>query len=648
MHGRQVWPAAIVHTSYVTYRPEIDGLRALAVTVVVLNHAGFTFVRGGFLGVDIFFVISGFLITGIIQREIADDRFSLRAFYERRARRILPALTFVVVMVLPMAWVILTPAQLKQFGQSVGAVALFSSNFLFWQQSGYFDVAAELKPLLHTWSLAVEEQFYLLFPLLLLGLRRVRTPTRIMVLGFIALASLGLAEVGARRQWVSNFYLLPSRAWELLLGALLALFAVRSVAPVSARVSRIVAPLSFVAILLSVVFLDESDPMPGLLSLVPVLATAGVIWTAAPGTALYRLLTLRPMIQVGLMSYSIYLWHQPLFALARHAKRAELDLLTIIALIGLTFILAYLSYRFVERPFRGGLIRSRRQIFLGSAVVSVLFVAFGWTAQAADGNLPGKADAAAREAQLAIMAGSQIPDRDFDCHLNVLSKVDKYLGDWDCYAGSDSGLEELNVMVVGDSHAGVFAGAFLWNGFSINRASGSGCSILRPDTGFEECASILDLAVEQIGAREINTVFLVNYWDESELSELFINLVLDFWLDYADRVVLMAPVPEFPTAHATYVNTGEIEVVADFSKADRFEEVITQMELPPEVLVVDTALHLCGTERHCRLIDGNRLLWHDADHLAAEGSRRLGASMMSAGVLDFVEGARAGGYLGVP
>jgi hypothetical protein len=265
-------------------------------------------------------------------------------------------------------------------------------------------------------------------------------------------------------------------------------------------------------------------------------------------------------------------------------------------------------------------------------------VTFGVAAQISGGNFPGKADATARETQLREMAGLQIPPRDFDCHLNVLSKVDKYLDQWDCSAGSDLGLKPLNVMVVGDSHAGVFAGAFLWNGFSVNRASGSGCSILRPDEGFRECASILDLAELEIRERMTPVLFLVNYWDESELDELFITLALDYWLERVDQVVLMGPVPEFPNAHGKFVQTGEIELNADFSKADRFSNVIAGMALSDRVTVIDTAQLLCGLERHCKFIDGDRLLWFDADHLAAEGSRRLGEAMIRSGQLDFVFG----------
>ena len=292
----------VTHTCCMSYRPDIDGLRAVAVLAVVLNHAGFGLLPGGFLGVDVFFVISGFLITGIIEREFSSGSFSLVGFYERRVRRILPALGVVIVAVTPAAWTILTPAQLKQFGQSVASVAVFSSNLLFWQQSGYFDVAAELKPLLHTWSLAVEEQFYLFFPLLLVVLLRLGKRARGVALSSLIIGSLVFAQVGANAQWTSNFYLLPSRAWELLLGAALALLGVHA-GPASARRAReAVSFLALVALVGSLVLLTENDPLPGVLSLVPVGATVALLWSSGPETLAYRVLTLKPLVTVGLMS----------------------------------------------------------------------------------------------------------------------------------------------------------------------------------------------------------------------------------------------------------------------------------------------------------------------------------------------------------
>ncbi|MDA9194804.1 acyltransferase [Burkholderiales bacterium] len=206
------------------YRKEIDGLRALAVLPVILFHAGFTTFSGGFVGVDIFFVISGYLITTIIVDEMDKDSFSLLNFYERRARRILPALFFVMLCTLPFAWFSMFPQDLKSFSQSLVAVPLFASNVHFWLTSGYFDTASELKPLLHTWSLAVEEQYYVLFPLFLMLAWELGKKWIISLLIIVAIVSVSAAQYGSTNHPSFSFYVLPTRAFEILIGALISLY----------------------------------------------------------------------------------------------------------------------------------------------------------------------------------------------------------------------------------------------------------------------------------------------------------------------------------------------------------------------------------------------------------------------------------------
>ena len=204
------------------YRTEIDGLRALAVMPVILFHAGFELFSGGFVGVDVFFVISGYLITTILIEDIENKRFSIVNFYERRARRILPALFFVMLVSIPFAWMLLSDAALNKFGNGLIGVSLFLSNLVFWRQQGYFDESAELNPVLHTWSLAVEEQFYVLFPILLVLAWRFGKNKVFWMIVVIAAVSMLLSEWGWRNQATANFYLAPTRAWELLAGSIAA------------------------------------------------------------------------------------------------------------------------------------------------------------------------------------------------------------------------------------------------------------------------------------------------------------------------------------------------------------------------------------------------------------------------------------------
>jgi peptidoglycan/LPS O-acetylase OafA/YrhL len=364
------------------YRREIDGLRALAVVPVILFHAGFRAFSGGYVGVDVFFVISGYLITTLILAERAQGTFSLAGFYERRARRILPALFVVMAACLPAAWLWLSPADMKAFAASLVAVSLFASNVLFYSESGYFAPDAELKPLLHTWSLAVEEQFYVLFPLFLLAAWRLGRRWTIALLAVVALLSLALAQSGAFHSPAATFLLLPSRVWELLTGALVAFYVQLRPAPAGHERPNPwpgeIAGAAGVAMILSGVFLfDKETPFPSLYALLPVVGTALVILFAHPPTAAGRVLGSRALVGIGLISYSAYLWHQPLFAFARHRSLEEPGRILLLALAFVSVLLGYLSWKFVETPFRNRKRFSRNEVALYAVLGSSAFVVLG-------------------------------------------------------------------------------------------------------------------------------------------------------------------------------------------------------------------------------------------------------------------------------
>ena len=340
------------------YRREIDGLRAVAVIPVILFHAGFQTFSGGYVGVDVFFVISGYLITSIIITEMEKGTFSLAHFYERRARRILPALFLVMLVCLPLAWLWLVPNDMKEFSKSLRYVSGFISNFLFYKQSGYFDTAAELKPLLHTWSLAVEEQYYVFFPLLLMITWRLGIRWTVGILGLVAIVSLGYAHRDSFHNPAAGFYLLPTRFWELLIGALVAFyFFTRNNSRTTATHASSIMSQSFgLAGLLLIVYavfeFDRTTPFPGLYALVPTLGTALIIVFANEKNLVGRFLANRALVGIGLISYSAYLWHQPLFAFARHRSLGDPGTPLIAALSLTAIALAYLSWRYVEIPFR--------------------------------------------------------------------------------------------------------------------------------------------------------------------------------------------------------------------------------------------------------------------------------------------------------
>jgi len=363
------------------YRPEIDGLRTVAVIPVILFHSGLG-LPGGFIGVDVFFVISGFLIGSIlIEERIKTGRISILGFYERRARRIIPALVFVIIACLPLAWMLMLPSELELFGRSMAATMLFVSNVLFWQNSGYFAPATELMPLLHTWSLAVEEQYYILFPLFLIIVWKLGRSWVGALLLACVICSFVLGELASHTSPSAAFYLLPTRAWELLIGALLALWTYGRPQP-KGWLAEASSFMGLAAILVAVAWYDKSTPWPGSWALAPVLGTAAIIW-GGNSTFVGRALSWGPMVGLGLISYAAYLWHQPLFAFARlHYNEDPTH--TVMAILSLiTLGLAWATWRFVERPFRDRNRLSRKQIFgsTGISIMAVGLIGFGLATQ---------------------------------------------------------------------------------------------------------------------------------------------------------------------------------------------------------------------------------------------------------------------------
>jgi peptidoglycan/LPS O-acetylase OafA/YrhL len=346
------------------YRPEIDGLRAVAVLLVVLYHVGLPGVVGGFIGVDVFFVISGYLITSLLVQEAeTHGRISLTNFYARRVRRLFPALMVVVLVTLLLGAVWLLPvfAEQTDLAKSAIATAFYVSNFYFWQFTGeYFGRPAELEPLLHTWTLAVEEQFYLLWPLVILGALRLsrrsnahfRRSLLSLVTGVLVLSfAIGVWQTGAHPR--AAFYLMPARAWEFAVGAIVALILSHKKAPASA-VGTWLSALGLLLIIGSAMYLNEESPFPGLNALMPTLGACAVIAGGVldQRSLATRFLTTRPMVAIGLLSYSWYLWHWPLLAISRAAALQSPSLSRDLLMAAISLLAAALTYQFIENPIR--------------------------------------------------------------------------------------------------------------------------------------------------------------------------------------------------------------------------------------------------------------------------------------------------------
>lgn len=357
------------------HRAEIDGLRAFAVLPVILFHAGIPGFATGYLGVDLFFVISGFLISGLIQGEIDAGAFTIFRFYERRARRILPCLLLVLFACVPLAWAWMTLGALRSFGGSMAAAAAFTANFYFANSTSYFEAIGQQKPLLHTWSLGVEEQFYLLFPWLMLGLKRVPLRWRLGALAALGAASLGHAALSLHANDARAFYWTQDRAWELLIGALAALLPRREGAGGAAALAG--------ALLIAAGYAggDALARFPSVGALLVAGGTAALLRYAREGTLVARALTWRPFVAVGLVSYGAYLWHEPLFAFARLRFTGDLSFAFSAALVAATFGLAAASYFLVEQPVRDRRRTATRPTLIALAALSVAAIATGLALQ---------------------------------------------------------------------------------------------------------------------------------------------------------------------------------------------------------------------------------------------------------------------------
>jgi peptidoglycan/LPS O-acetylase OafA/YrhL len=509
--------------SHETYRPEIDGLRAIAVVAVIFFHAGVPGVPGGFVGVDVFFVISGFLITSLILEDQARGQFALGSFYARRARRILPALTVMLLACTVPALLLMSPAQQMDFFRMMTAVALFFSNVVLAGTTGYFDGPAEERPLLHTWSLSVEEQYYFLFPLLLLAGWKLRPRRLATLLVVLAIASLALAEAGWRHYRGPNFFFTPSRVWELLAGSLAAFAATRGPTPPSAPAAhrrQALALVGLVAIGCALLLFDRQTPTPSLFLLAPVGGTVLVLLYGTQGTWTAKLLSVPPLVGVGLVSYSAYLWHQPLLAFAKVNRLEPLPAATLAGLVVATFTIAFLSWRFVEQPVR----RAKHM-----PVVQTLIIAIACSAMLALMGVGGRlaAQSASGAVPASVTRAFQPPPRAKEC-FDIAYAHSKAEG-WAC--GINAGAQPTPTFVVfGDSHALQVLTAFEEAGRQAGRSGlfmgFSGCAPLlgvypltRPDQATQDCHALNERVLHHIRKNGLKQLILVAKW----------SYYTDFW-----------------------------------------------------------------------------------------------------------------------
>jgi peptidoglycan/LPS O-acetylase OafA/YrhL len=608
------------------FRPEIEGLRTVAILPVVLYHANHALAPGGYVGVDIFFVISGFLITQIIAEAVSDNNFSYVSFYHRRIRRIFPALYFMLAVVSPLAVWVLSPSAIQEFGRTLLAVIFFVSNIEFLHLSGYFGGAAELKPLLHTWSLAVEEQFYIVFPILLIGLHRWarrHIKTCLVLCGLVSLAvSIALVEMHPRQAFFAG----APRAFELLIGSLLALSAIK--VPSDSRWREALAIAGLALIVIAIVAFDGSTSFPGLMALIPCLGAAAII-LAGGATMVGKALSTAPMRFIGRISYSLYLWHWPLLALTRSyyfgAPPLSMQFLAVFAAVGMAIVSRYA----VEQPF---LREGKVPVFRAAGMAAAIGLIAG-------GLLSSREMLAWRfpsEAQRFFAAAQDYNKRRSTC-LGGSEHWISYEGN--CSYGSGAG--KNGIVVWSDSHGaelvaalGKLAGSQVpvmgvtWAACppSLNYAlaENSNCEAHNSET-------LAKLTVDQ----RFHTVVLLARYDAYTRPERFwqgYEKVVSALSKAGKRVILIYPMPEFSSSPPEVLGVLAARGLAPESFAVSWREYIDRNS--KNIATLDSLRARYGTgfvrpdrlfcnALRCPAYNGRTIVYFDDNHPSLSGVRPI-------------------------
>lgn len=614
------------------YRKDIDGLRALAVLPVILFHAHIFGFSGGFVGVDVFFVISGYLITTIILTEKQKNQFSLVRFYERRVRRIAPALFFIMFTTFIASSFWLNPDHFVDFSESLIAVSLFSSNILFWQESGYWGAENELKPLLHTWSLAVEEQYYVLFPLAVSLFWRYGIKVNFIILLLAALASLILSHTLAYTNPTSNFFLLPTRGWELAAGGIIAYYCLYFRTPTPSghqnKLSEFFSFLGVGLIFYSILTFDSATPFPSLYALFPTIGAALIILHSNESNVVGKVLSSKPFVGIGLISYSAYLWHQPIFALLRHMSLGKPSPAVFLLGSSLSLILAYVTWKFIEEPIRRNSTFSRKTIFSFFFIGSLLFIVLGLIGIKLSG-FPGRypeaiADIARMQGQLVNQERHTLKEAICNQRLTptICGRIDP---------------NKKNILIVGDSHGpdglNILATAMINANFLI--ADKGGCPLLHNLNGvsytYRECDKFNQNRFKEISTviDQIDVVVISQFISQKRVDEM---KKLFTWFDkVALEVVVFGAGPWFHDYLSTlilkYGSLEDIDIVLNqFSNHSQFDasSELERFVLENEGVFINKQEYFCPNNV-CKVMteDGVPILF-DSHHLTLDAAKSFG------------------------
>lgn len=659
--------------SKLRYRADIDGLRAVSVLLIIYFHLGFRNLPGAFVAVDVFFVISGFLITAILLYELDAGKFSIANFYERRVRRLWPGLIFALVGATVGGLWLLLPQLLVDFGQSLAAVSLFSSNVLFWTESGYFDGPSELKPLLHTWTLSVEEQFYVVFPTFLLLLHRWFRPHIRLGLILACVVSLAIGTAQLPTQQSAAFYMLPARAWELVFGGLLG---IGMFTPFKSVRAASISGMAGIGGLAALCFLYWPEmPFPGITAVPPVVATSMIIHAGlTPGALSAKILSWNPMVLVGKSSYSMYLWHWPIIVYARVLRPDGLSMVEIVLIAIACVAMGFVGWRLVEEPCRRSKRFGRRTVLIAGAVSNIAWIGLGAGLHLSRG-LPGRISGAALAFEEATRSFNPSPETCFDYELE-LEQGDQTF----CRIGVEAAPPSF--FLWGDSHSGIFVHAASAAAEATGR---SGLISIVPscppipglakddsamDDGADlECQAVNDRAMAAIAAvPSIDRVVFVGRWPmyvrgrgvgldadktlevwpadgargEGKQGEVFLGAFeahIQRLRELGKQVILLRSMPEIDDFDARLLANlamldGE-ELSEETLARTRVSREVTRTRMAPVdamfatfesdagVTVLDPTPYFCDEDTCSALRDGE-VLYFDNNHINDLASRRLG------------------------
>jgi len=639
--------------SHPKYRPDVDGLRAVAVLAVVGFHAFPGYFPGGFAGVDVFFVISGFLISTIIVGQVERGTFRIGDFYARRIKRIFPALALVLLACLALGWLLLLPPELEQLGKHVAAGAGFVSNLVLYREAGYFDTSAATKPLLHLWSLGIEEQFYVVWPVMLAGARARRVP---LVIGLVGVASFALNLALVHEHASAAFYLPLTRFWELLIGAALAWMTLHPPEwwpRVQARARGWMAFAGLALMTAGLLLLRAEQAFPGWRALLPTVGTVLLIAAGPDAFPNRTLLAWRPMVAIGLVSFPLYLWHWPLLTFARILEAGTPPARARVIAVIVSFALAWLTYRFVEAPIRRRAPGARSPVpGLGLAVAGLF--ALGLATMQARGfpeargpwNVTNLADAfteadqftpACRARETALYEPRFEPTLDF-CHER---------------RGPSA---PIDAVVVGDSHAGrIYSGLLEASDLALVNFGRGSClpfaEYEATNPGSEQsfrCSPTMGLVLartEELAPRAlVLNGFFVRPYDGRVVPRTprpLESIMRDTLTRVAARIpkiVVVLDVPELPFDPSYCVDRplrrGEGRGRCPFGRARAVDEPRARYESKlreaatglPNVVFFDPAAVLCDAAT-CFAVEDRRLLYDDRHHLSRDGARRVGLAL---------------------